>query len=619
MATAYLLADNPKWYFANLVGLPLGGGTMYTYNSQNKSQQKPVFEDPGGNFPWTNPILIDENGTQGPFYFANDVPYYIEVYDSAGVLQWTIDNFTPPAGGGGNITEAFNLTNLIVNNVFWRNIGQTANPIGSQNVLLCPGAHANFGITTNVGNQGDIRFLKSNLQSSDQIQFVAFPTGVNALNGDVTPAQFLRYNCGGIGAGGETYKYIQYPISTDLESTSNQSAIVTIWARCNSGNNQLQVYFSQFFGDGGGASPIQLSTVQTITLTSSWAKYSFSLTIPNISGKTFGACNNSALYLQVQYPLSQLTQIDHVKPCVYLSTVAPALEYLTNDQIEATINTPRTGDARISLNSFVPFGWVAANDGTIGSASSNASNRANTDTFPLYDLIWNSVSSTQLNLAPIFDSSGNSTTLGASSAADFAANKQLALTKALGQVLAGTVPSSQVPAAQTYTVNTGVSTSVLNVSNTVSGTFLTGSPVVLTNSGGAAPTGLTLGYVYYAIYGSSSTLQLALTLDDAIAGNFVTFSTNGSGTNSIQLYSDLLAKFQGQKLHTMLETELAAHNHPGSAVSISNASGISHSLIGPGTAPDAQGSHALSIATDGSSTPFNIMQPTTFMNVFLKL
>jgi hypothetical protein len=72
--------------------------------------------------------------------------------------------------------------------------------------------------------------------------------------------------------------------------------------------------------------------------------------------------------------------------------------------------------------STAPAGWVKANGGTIGSAASGATTRANADTLALFTVLWNDHDNTVL---PIQNSSGSATTRGASAAADFAANKRL--------------------------------------------------------------------------------------------------------------------------------------------------------------------------------------------------
>lgn len=75
-----------------------------------------------------------------------------------------------------------------------------------------------------------------------------------------------------------------------------------------------------------------------------------------------------------------------------------------------------------------PTGWVRANGRTIGSASSGATERANADTETLYALLWSSYSDTVCAVT-----GGR----GASAAADFAANKPMALPDLRGRAFFG--------------------------------------------------------------------------------------------------------------------------------------------------------------------------------------
>ena len=134
------LGFDPFWYIADLVGLPLAGGSMYTWRSLAKTTPKFIYQDGDPNLlnPWPNPVVFDENGQQGPFYFLNDSAnpnetYFIQVFDSSGNLVWDIDGYLPPASGsgGGGSSAVYNINNLVINGVFWRNTGSTANPIAN--------------------------------------------------------------------------------------------------------------------------------------------------------------------------------------------------------------------------------------------------------------------------------------------------------------------------------------------------------------------------------------------------------------------------------------------------------------------------------------------------------
>lgn len=87
----------------------------------------------------------------------------------------------------------------------------------------------------------------------------------------------------------------------------------------------------------------------------------------------------------------------------------------------------RTGDAKLTFQTSAEAGWIMANDGSIGSAASGATTRANADTLSLYTLLWNNVTNTW---APV--SGGR----GASASADFSANKTLTIPRVLGRAIA---------------------------------------------------------------------------------------------------------------------------------------------------------------------------------------
>lgn len=425
MTVSYSLAPNPFWYFSDLFGRPLGAGKMYTYKSLNKSVGKPVYQDQAGTLAWTNPVLFDESGSQGPFYWefddaSPDDLYYIEIYDEDNRLIRTIDNFTPPSGAGGSIvTSSLDLENLVKNNVFWRNIGTSITPLPID-LVISPSNHEGFS-----SGYRDVRFTKNNTSAIDQITFTEFLRGSTPLTGDVTPLYYINYACTNTPAG-ETTKVFQFPLSAKVKNFENTDFTISVWAQGVSGTQTLQAIVYQVFGDGGAPTAPVSTLVATFSLTSGWVKYTATGTIPTVGGTTLGSCENDGLFLRIQLPLDAACEINFTKPSLYLSTVIPSEDFITYDDVNAVISSPRTADIRVSMNTFQP-GWVEMDDGTIGSASSGATSRANSDTFPLYEDMWNNISDT---FAPV------STGRGASAIADFAANKTIALPKTLGRALA---------------------------------------------------------------------------------------------------------------------------------------------------------------------------------------
>lgn len=450
MTISYLLAPEPKWILMDNVGEAAGGAKLYTYRSLNKTEKKTVYQDPGGTTPWTNPILFDLNGVQGPFYWSVDTDnlddtYYLEVYDAQNNLLWTMDNFYPSGtggGGGGTVTSYIQAINYITNNQFINHIDDKVGDIAPNNSLptnlvIAPSNHKGFTPANNnpivsmYGTVGpDIRFIKNNTNASDNISFPAFPLASFPLTGDVTPVDYVRYQCTNMPSN-ELFKNFQFPITQKVKNLSNTNMTFGIWAAVASVSNAIKIYMLQYFGSGTAASDPVKSLIGTANLTTTWNWYSFTFPVPSVGGKSLGTpgqtTNDDAIYIQVEMPLGEACDIFFTKPALFLGNVDPKLKFDAYDQIDAINQTPRTGDVRVSYWTSPPLGWVAMDDGSIGNVGSNATNRANQDTFQLYKTIYDAVSDAW---APV---SGGRT---GNAVNDFISGKTLTLPKALGRVLA---------------------------------------------------------------------------------------------------------------------------------------------------------------------------------------
>jgi len=85
-----------------------------------------------------------------------------------------------------------------------------------------------------------------------------------------------------------------------------------------------------------------------------------------------------------------------------------------------------TGDAKLTIKTVADVGWILMDDGTIGDASSGASNRANADCQNLFVLLWNNITDTY---APVVGGRGTN------AATDWAAHKKITLTRQCGRAL----------------------------------------------------------------------------------------------------------------------------------------------------------------------------------------
>jgi len=482
--------------FVDKDGTPMAGGVVTCYRDNSRTTLKNWYYQSGtpGNYtyvPLPNPLTLSAAGTicdiNGvdtiPFFYPYSEldqntrePYYITIVNHAQTNQITRANF-PFLPTEENQPGQGSHENYIINNVFWRNIG-SANLTNVNVMKMCPSQHATF-------TAPDINFVKNALGNQDTVTFTPFPLQTTSiLEGDPTPEFYLNHNCATSSAVGETQKGYLFPITLHLNTLASFSYTFTIQAQnvggSAPGQNVLQAYFIQDTGTGTTIPPFTL--IGAMTLNSAWTKYEFSGVTPSTSGLSLSQVGDDALYLYIQVPLNTSCSINFTKPSFYLSNDPPTNSFATYDQIDSVVNTPRTGDVRMSLNIFQPYGWVIANDGTIGSAASGATTRANVDTWPLYNTLWSNVSDTW---APV--SGGR----GVSAYADFVANKTMGLPKTLSRVLgaagagAGLTPWSLGQNTGTESQNVTLTTNELPSHNHPgsSGTYVLGN-----GGGGTLPT-----------------------------------------------------------------------------------------------------------------------------------
>jgi hypothetical protein len=97
---------------------------------------------------------------------------------------------------------------------------------------------------------------------------------------------------------GQTGTFSRSAFTQPIESVrtfAGQTATISFWARATSGTPSVASYASQDFGTGGSPSVSVDTAGQKLTITTSWARYSFTFSIPSISGKTLGTNNNDNL------------------------------------------------------------------------------------------------------------------------------------------------------------------------------------------------------------------------------------------------------------------------------------------------------------------------------------
>ena len=98
---------------------------------------------------------------------------------------------------------------------------------------------------------------------------------------------FLR--CVTSGQSGTNYSQVSQRIE-DVRTLAGQTATFSFWAKATSGTPSVGIVIVQRFGSGGSSAVVVTSTSATIS--TSWARYSATVSVPSISGKTIGTGSN---------------------------------------------------------------------------------------------------------------------------------------------------------------------------------------------------------------------------------------------------------------------------------------------------------------------------------------
>jgi hypothetical protein len=84
-----------------------------------------------------------------------------------------------------------------------------------------------------------------------------------------------------------------------VRSFAGQTVTISFWAKANTGTPKIAAEMYQTFGTGGSPSTAVSTYAGQATLSTSWARYSLTVAVPSISGKTLGTNNNDYISLNL--------------------------------------------------------------------------------------------------------------------------------------------------------------------------------------------------------------------------------------------------------------------------------------------------------------------------------
>lgn len=152
------------------------------------------------------------------------------------------------------------------------------------------------GTSQTTAGYGSTDRWRLNVSSTINFSRQAFTFGQTSVPGN--PDYFARYQV--TAAPVSTNNNLQQRIE-GVSTFAGEQVTVSFWAKADAAKTIWVGHFQQF-GTGGSPSAGSNTSGQVFTLSTSWARYSLTTTLPSVSGKTLGS--NGDDYLSVHFIIS---------------------------------------------------------------------------------------------------------------------------------------------------------------------------------------------------------------------------------------------------------------------------------------------------------------------------
>jgi hypothetical protein len=150
----------------------------------------------------------------------------------------------------------------------------------------------NFTSNTTTGTFNFDRFRQVNSGGTTTLTPQTFTVGTAPVSGyeAINFLQIVTASQSGV----NDYAGFNQPIE-DVRAFAGQTVTMSFWAKASTGTPTIGVSMYQDFGTGGSSGIATSPATQTIT--TSWVRYSFTVAVPSISGKTIGTGSNLAPHI----------------------------------------------------------------------------------------------------------------------------------------------------------------------------------------------------------------------------------------------------------------------------------------------------------------------------------
>ena len=189
---------------------------------------------------------------------------------------------------------------------------------------------------------------------------------------------FLRYDQSVAGSGA-TFNIVRQRIE-DVRTFAGQTVTVSFWAKAAATTTMDAIRFTQNFGTGGSGG-VGITAATAPVFTTSWTRYSYTVAIPSIAGKTIGTYDG--LELRFLYPINSTFTVDIWGVQVEAgSTATPFATATGNPALELTASSSPTDGQTLTVDSTVVGGvkWATPGGGATSYTLLNAGGTALTGT-----------------------------------------------------------------------------------------------------------------------------------------------------------------------------------------------------------------------------------------------
>jgi len=232
-----------------------------------------------------------------------------------------------------------------------------------------------FSSTTTSGIFGFDRWFVSNTGGTATYSAQTFTLGTAPVSG-YEGKNFARVITSGQSAASDVTIFRQYIESA--RTFAGRTVTVSFWAKAASGTPKVAVELAQYGGDSGGS--IVNTYAGQVTLSTSWARYSVTASVPSLSGFTFGTVSNDALRLNLFLSAGsdfntrtgslgiQSATFDFWGVQVEAGSVATAFQTATGT-IQGELDAAMRYYQRFNAQAYTNFGIANAPSTTAGSTS----------------------------------------------------------------------------------------------------------------------------------------------------------------------------------------------------------------------------------------------------------